>query len=208
MPVDFTHAGYFWSSNPCLYDPESLRDQRYYYFLPNPFGLLQLCWTSGGLQSVCWCEREPRLAPATVLFPRWLDRAVAYLQHYFRGGRIRLRGVPFDWSGIRPFQRQVLQACRRIPMGQTITYRDLARRIGQATAVRAVARALAANPWTILIPCHRVIRHDGSLGGYSAPGGTSLKQKLLAFEYQACRQASMSTSGRPARFLQPHYLAS
>ncbi|MCS7167190.1 MAG: MGMT family protein [Gemmatales bacterium] len=81
-----------------------------------------------------------------------------------------------------PFRRQVLQACRRVPYGMTVSYSDLARRIGRPRAVRAVGQALKANPWAIIVPCHRVTRQDGNLGGYSAPGDVNLKRALLALE--------------------------
>jgi methylated-DNA-[protein]-cysteine S-methyltransferase len=101
---------------------------------------------------------------------------------------VRLDRIPLDEASLRPFQRQVLRACRAIPYGETATYQDLARRIGRPAACRAVARALATNPWPIIIPCHRVVRRDGSLGGYSGPGGIALKQRLLEMERQALRK--------------------
>ena len=83
---------------------------------------------------------------------------------------------------LTPFQRSVLLECARIPRGQTVTYAQLARRIGKPRAARAVGNALAINPLAPLIPCHRVVKGDGSLGGYSAKGGKKAKKKLLARE--------------------------
>lgn len=81
-----------------------------------------------------------------------------------------------------PFQKRVWKELSRIPKGTVITYQELAKRIGQPTAVRAVANAVGRNPCAPTIPCHRVIRSDGTLGGYSAKGGIKTKQRLLKSE--------------------------
>lgn len=80
------------------------------------------------------------------------------------------------------FQDQVWSRIRLIPAGETVTYRDIAEYIGKPNSSRAVANACAANPEPISTPCHRVIRSDGQIGGYSGPGGTSGKEVLLAVE--------------------------
>src|SRR5258708_2574885 len=80
------------------------------------------------------------------------------------------------------FQKKVWNALTKIPKGKTITYRELAKRIGRENAVRAVANAVGANPCAPMIPCHRVIRSDGSLGGYSGKGGIKAKRALLLKE--------------------------
>ena len=85
-------------------------------------------------------------------------------------------------SRLSPFSRKVLNACSKIPFGKTVSYSQLARMIGSPRASRAVGNALAKNPIPLIIPCHRVIHSDGSLGNFSASGGTSTKKKLLALE--------------------------
>ena len=80
------------------------------------------------------------------------------------------------------FQVKVWKYLRNIPKGQVITYLDVAKGINQPKAVRAVANAIGKNPYAPKIPCHRVIRSDGSLGGYSGPGGIKTKKKLLKLE--------------------------
>ncbi len=80
------------------------------------------------------------------------------------------------------FQKKVWQALVKIPKGKTVTYKELAKKIGKSRAVRAVANAVGANPCAPLIPCHRVVRSDGKLGGYSGKGGTKTKQALLTKE--------------------------
>ena len=80
------------------------------------------------------------------------------------------------------FQKKVWSAISKISKGKTITYKDLAKQIGKPKAVRAVGNAVGANPLPITIPCHRVLRSDGSLGGYSGKGGTKTKRALLKYE--------------------------
>lgn len=81
-----------------------------------------------------------------------------------------------------PFQRAVWQACMSIPEGQTRSYKWIAQQIGRPGAVRAVGSALGKNPFAPAVPCHRVIRSDGTLGGFSAPGGLKAKLNLLRRE--------------------------
>ena len=81
-----------------------------------------------------------------------------------------------------PFQKKVWKALLGIPKGKTVTYKELAKKIGKPKAVRAVANAVGANPMPVTIPCHRVIRSDGSLGGYYGKGGTKTKRTLLLKE--------------------------
>jgi len=83
---------------------------------------------------------------------------------------------------VPPFERAVLQALRRIPPGQVRTYGEIARTLGKPSAARAVGTACARNPLPLLIPCHRVVRSDGKLGGYSLRGGVALKRQLLEAE--------------------------
>ena len=80
------------------------------------------------------------------------------------------------------FQRQVWRALTSIPKGKTLTYKELAKKIGKPKAVRAVANAVGANPCAPMIPCHRIIRSDGKLGGYSGKGGIKTKRALLLKE--------------------------
>ncbi len=99
-------------------------------------------------------------------------------------GRCKEFDVPVDLSAMRPFQRTVLTAIAKIPYGQTRSYGWVARAIGKPGASRAVGQALHTNPIPIIIPCHRVVASDGSLGGYG--GGLPMKKKLLRLEGVAC----------------------
>lgn len=89
---------------------------------------------------------------------------------------------PVDLSRVGPFQRRVLEQLRRIPRGEVRTYRTIAQEIGHPGATRAVGTACARNPVPLVIPCHRVVRSDGGLGGYSLRGGVALKRRLLEEE--------------------------
>ena len=89
-----------------------------------------------------------------------------------------------NWQKLKgtPFQKKVWRAISAIPKGETVTYKELAKKIGRPKAVRAVGNAVGANPCAPFIPCHRVIRSDGRLGGYSGRGGIKAKRALLAKE--------------------------
>jgi methylated-DNA-[protein]-cysteine S-methyltransferase len=104
------------------------------------------------------------------------------LKRYFSGRRVSFR-QPLDLSGGTPFQKRVWKAMQKIPPGQTKSYAWLARQAGGKNKARAVGAACGANPIPIVVPCHRVLRSDGSLGGYG--GGLSAKRKLLSIEKAA-----------------------
>ncbi len=92
------------------------------------------------------------------------------------------RSVAVDLSAVAPFFRQVYEAAREIPPGQTRTYGEIARAVGQPNRAQDVGQAMAQNPVPILIPCHRVAAAGGKPGGFSAHGGRATKSKLLALE--------------------------
>lgn len=113
---------------------------------------------------------------------RLMSECFHALARYARGkcSVFRLR---LDLSTLPPFTRAVLAETRRIPFGKTVSYGELARRIGRPRAARAVGQSLGRNPVPILIPCHRVIAGDGTLGGFT--GGLRIKRKLLSLEKEA-----------------------
>lgn len=99
------------------------------------------------------------------------------------GGEVQeFRSVAVDLTDVTPFCRQVYEAAREIPPGQTRTYGEIAKAVGQPDAAQEVGQAMARNPAPILIPCHRVAAAGGKPGGFSAHGGRSTKSKLLALE--------------------------
>lgn len=158
-----------------------------YAAFPQPFGTFYVAFGPQGpayakiATSAAAFERDAsRYLGAAVrrtVPPRGLAEAVeaAIRRHEaFRG--------PVDLTRVGPFEREVLAALRRIPAGQVRTYRAIARALGDPGAARAVGMACARNPLPLLIPCHRVVRSDGGLGGYSLRGGVDLKRRLLEAE--------------------------
>ena len=107
---------------------------------------------------------------------------VRRLQAYAAGKADDFRDIAIDLGRPSPFQRRVLEQCRRIPYGSTLGYGELAAKAGYPGAARAVGNCMAANRIPLLIPCHRVVCSDGRLGSYSAPGGTETKRRLLDLE--------------------------
>jgi methylated-DNA-[protein]-cysteine S-methyltransferase len=126
-----------------------------------------------------WYPGEPRAR-------RPLAAVDAVLRRYFDGELGILDTVAVELNGT-DFQKQVWQALRRIPHGTTISYAELARRVGTISAVRAVGSANGANPVAVIVPCHRVIGSDGSLTGY----GGGLERKKWLLEHEGCQQPSL-----------------
>jgi len=120
-----------------------------------------------------------------------IERLRRELDAYFRG-RLRRFETPLDLRGT-PFQRAVWTRLLRVPYGRTVTYTELAGRVGRSSAVRAVGHANGRNPVSIVIPCHRVVGSDGAFRGYG--GGLWRKERLIAFE----RGDRVSPAGRTPR---------
>lgn len=110
---------------------------------------------------------------------RWKNAATKELRAYF-AGRIKSFSTPCDLGGLPVFTRAVLRQTAKIPYGQVRSYEWLARKLGKPRAARAVGNALAKNPIPVIIPCHRIVRSDGSIGGYAL--GRAWKKKLLDLE--------------------------
>ena len=102
------------------------------------------------------------------------------LRKYLRGERVSFDRVPIDLSGYTPFEGKVLRILARVRPGDRISYQELARKAGRPRASRAVGSVMRKNRLPIILPCHRVVRSDGALGGYS--GGLAWKRRLLAIE--------------------------
>jgi methylated-DNA-[protein]-cysteine S-methyltransferase len=121
--------------------------------------------------------RHPDATPS----PRLLPDLVRDLQRYFDGEEVQFR-TPIDWTWHGEFDVAIWRTCAKIGYGETCSYGELAERVGRPGAARAVGTAMSHNPNPIVVPCHRVLRSDGALGGYSGPGGVSFKQRLLEME--------------------------
>jgi methylated-DNA-[protein]-cysteine S-methyltransferase len=124
---------------------------------------------------------DTRLA-ARARYQRWNDALVQKLQAYARGVPETFSDVEIDPGQCTEFQLQVIRACRRIPWGGTVSYRELALRAGFPRAARAVGNCMAANRIPLVVPCHRVLGADGRLHGYSGPDGLAMKRRLLQLE--------------------------
>lgn len=113
---------------------------------------------------------------------------------YFDGENVDFSTDPaVSLDGRGPFDRLVLSACRRVGCGRKVTYGQLADRIGKPGAARAVGSALARNPVPLIVPCHRVLRGDGGIGGFSAPGGATVKRRLLEHEQALSGPAALTS---------------
>lgn len=151
-----------------------------YTVLDSPVGPLMLAGDESAVRELWFLQGRQRAAPN----PAWTESARAFaepvrqLKAYF-AGRLTVFKVAVDPGGT-PFQSSVWQALCEIPYGETISYGELAARIGNPKAVRAVGLANGANPVSIIIPCHRVIGATGALVGYG--GGLPTKRALLALE--------------------------
>lgn len=152
----------------------------YYCYLDTPIGELLLAGDDEGLATIGFPKGSMRRNPE----PDWifnekpLTEARRQLREYFSGKRRRFE-LPLRLSGTE-FQRDVLRALQKIPYGETVSYGDIALRIGRPRAVRAVGAANGRNPLPIVIPCHRVIGKGGDLTGFG--GGLDVKEALLRLE--------------------------
>jgi methylated-DNA-[protein]-cysteine S-methyltransferase len=159
-----------------------------YRTVDSPLGPLLLAATEAGVVRLAYELQDHdqvlqtlalKVSPRVLHAPRRLDEAARQLEGYFAGRR-RTFDVPLDLRLSAGYRRQVLDHLRTIAFGHTESYTSVARATGRARAVRAVGSACATNPVPLLVPCHRVLRSDGALGGYV--GGLGAKQALLALE--------------------------
>ncbi len=124
-----------------------------------------------------------RVFPAAQFDVNYFSSVQKRIKAYFEGDLVDFgRNIPIDFNGQSKFNSEVLRTCRKIGFGRVRSYSQLAKKLGRPAAGRAVGNALARNPLPLIIPCHRVIRSDGKIGGFTAPGGTDLKTRLLNFE--------------------------
>jgi methylated-DNA-[protein]-cysteine S-methyltransferase len=141
-------------------------------------GLVRIAFASEGVEEVL-TELSARISPRILDAPARLDRVATELDEYFAATR-REFDLPLDRRLSAGFRRTVLERLPAIGYGETATYATVARIAGSPNAVRAVGTACATNPIPIVVPCHRVVRSDGTLGGYR--GGIDAKRALLTLE--------------------------
>ena len=111
-----------------------------------------------------------------------LPEAIARVQALLAGARDDLCDLPLEMDGVPPFHQRVYEITRAIPPGEVLTYGEVARRIGEPGAARAVGQALGKNPFAPVVPCHRVLAAGGKSGGFSAEGGADTKLRMLEIE--------------------------
>lgn len=144
-----------------------------------PHGLARVAYTQSESQDDVLEDMARRLSPRMLEAPGRLDDARRELDEYFEGRRTDFE-LPIDWALTTGFTTRVLQATAEVGFGHTTTYTEMATRAGNPRAVRAAGNSLGSNPMPIVVPCHRVLRRGGALGGYT--GGLERKEFLLRLE--------------------------
>jgi methylated-DNA-[protein]-cysteine S-methyltransferase len=174
-----------------------------YHLQPSPVGLLGLVAGEQGLVEILLQPSPVLLYQLHAHHPhaqegacRLLREAKGQLEEYFRQER-RVFEIPIDLSGLPPFMVRVLQTLQGIPFGATISYGQLAMLASHPGAARAVGGVMAANPFPLVIPCHRVLGAGGKLGGYSGGEGVATKKWLLTFEAGTVDPAYAGISENP-----------
>lgn len=172
---------------------------------PTEIGRCGLTWTGAGIATVHLPEDKPALLRARIAdvtdeaivaleeAPESVRRVASRIDAVTRGADDDLADVALDETGLSDFARRIYTALRQVPPGDTITYGELAHRAGDhgANMARAVGQVMGANPYGIIVPCHRVVAASGGLGGYSAHGGVVTKLRLLRAEGRGEAAAAM-----------------
>ena len=169
-------------------------DSARHHLFDTAIGVCGVAWNARGLCGVQLPEKdrattERRLASksgsvAPAEPPPHVAALIADIRRYLDGGKVDFSGVAVDLDGIDGLRRQIYEALRGISFGRTVTYGELAKALGSSgwEGARDVGEAMGRNPMPIVIPCHRVLAAGGKPGGFSAYGGTTTKQKLLALD--------------------------
>lgn len=145
----------------------------YIEYMDSPIGSIEITADDENICSICFCDIKSAENPSALT-----NKAAEQLREYFDGERIDLE-LPLKMYGTE-FQKKIWNAMREIPYGYTASYRDIAAMAGNIKAVRAAGTAISKNKLLIAIPCHRIIRSDGSIGGYSC--GLDKKIALMEIE--------------------------
>ncbi|MGE5413900.1 MAG: methylated-DNA--[protein]-cysteine S-methyltransferase [Syntrophomonadaceae bacterium] len=155
-----------------------------------PIGRCGIAWTEAGIARVQLPEPDDRRAVGRLerggatesAPPPAVAEAIAVIARHLGGEPQDFSGVTLDLGGAGDFARRVYAAAWAVPPGRTVTYGEIAATIGEPKEARAVGQALGANPIPLIVPCHRVVASNGGIGGFSAPGGSMTKTRLLALE--------------------------
>ena len=159
--------------------------------MSTPRGLVRIAFESENRDDV-FAEVAERLSPRILEAPRRLDPVRRELDRYF-AGRLRDFDLPIDWTLTGAFARRVLRRTARIPYGSVASYGEMAVEVGTPRGARAVGNAVGSNPIPVVVPCHRVVRTGGALGGYG--GGLPRKRWLLALEAQPATSREGARTG-------------
>jgi methylated-DNA-[protein]-cysteine S-methyltransferase len=169
-------------------------------------GRCAVAWGDGGIVGVQLPEASERATRARLgkrfpnakeaTPPASVERAVRDIAALLDGKKTDLSRIALDMNGVPEFHRRVYEAARKIPAGVTLSYGEVAKRVGAPGAARAVGQALGRNPFAIVVPCHRVLAAGGKLGGFSADGGVSTKARML--EIEGVRPGGAKRSSRRA----------
>ena len=166
----------------------------HHHVFDTAIGRCGVAWSARGLVAVQFPEKDPAVTERRLIAksrsagaatpPPGIAPVIAGIARYLAGERVDFSAIPVDLGGVDDFRCSLYEALRAVGFGTTTTYGALAKRLGLEgpEAARDVGAAMGQNPVPIVIPCHRVLAAGGKLGGFSAPGGTAIKQKLLALE--------------------------
>ncbi|MEO8114646.1 MAG: methylated-DNA--[protein]-cysteine S-methyltransferase [Phenylobacterium sp.] len=178
-----------------------------YTLFETAIGWAGVAWGDKGLVGVHLPEREPDTARRSFLrrFPDAVEAAptaaigkvIADIGELLAGKPVDLLDAPIDIARVPEFNARVYEIARAIPPGETLTYGEIATRLGDRLLARDVGAALGKNPWPIVVPCHRVTAAGGKLGGFSARGGVNTKVKLLAIEGAQVLQPAPAKPAKP-----------
>jgi methylated-DNA-[protein]-cysteine S-methyltransferase len=157
-----------------------------------PIGACGIAWTADALAAVQLPEATGEGTRRRMLRytgeaeeaqpPAFVQGAIARIQALLQGAHDDLADLPLEWGELPEFNRRVYEVTRAIPPGEVLTYGEVARRIGEPGAPRALGQALGHNPFAPVIPCHRVLAAGGRSGGFSAEGGANTKLRMLEIE--------------------------
>ena len=172
---------------------ESLMDEGGYALFDTAIGVCGIAWGAGGVVAVQLPEADAERTRARLLKgfaplpklaqpPTAVQAAIDGVQALLQGAPRDLREIELDMARLTPFQREVYAIARAIPPGQTRTYGELARELGDTGLPRAVGQAMGHNPFAPIVPCHRVLAAGNRPGGFSAGGGAITKLRMLAIE--------------------------
>jgi methylated-DNA-[protein]-cysteine S-methyltransferase len=171
---------------------ESMARPRSFALFATALGMCAIAWNEIGLTAVWLPERDAdalrrkvtrRCADASEAAPvGGIADAIAAITRLLAGERVDLRTIALDDAGVDAFDRRVYAVTREIAAGEVLTYGEVAARVGGDASARDVGQSLGRNAMPIVVPCHRVVATGSGLGGFSAPGGTTTKRRLLAIE--------------------------